>query len=41
MLLSKAAYNKYICQKKKNNILLSATVGMFVETSAKHEQLLG
>ena len=40
ILLAKAIYNKYICQKEKKYITIS-TVKLFIETSAKHLQLLG
>ena len=37
MLLSKAAYNKKICQnKEKQQYIAVCTVKMFIETSAKH-----
>ena len=35
MLLSKANYNRCICQKKKNQYITLCTVRMFIEPSAK------
>ena len=40
--LSRATYNKYICKKKeKHQSIAVGTVRKFIETSAKHIQLLG
>ena len=39
--LSKATYNKYVCQKKENNNISVGTVRMFIEPRAKDLQLLG
>ena len=37
MLLSKATYYKYICQKKeKQQYIAVSTVRMFIEPSAEH-----
>ena len=36
MLLSKATYNKYICNKKVKQYITVGTVRMFTEPSAKH-----
>ena len=37
MLLSKATYKKYICQKKENQQYIAVgTVKMFIEPSAKN-----
>ena len=41
MLLVKATYNKYICQKKEKQYIAFGTVKIFIEPSAKHLQLLG
>ena len=37
----KATYNKYICQIKEKQYIPVGTVKIFIETSAKHLQLLG
>ena len=39
MLLSKATYNKYVCQKKQ--YIAVGTVRMFIEPRVKHLQSLG
>ena len=33
--------SKYICQDKEKQQYISGTVGMFIESSAKHSQSLG
>jgi hypothetical protein len=36
-LISKATYNKCLCQKRVKQYIAVGTVGMFIETSAKHQ----
>jgi hypothetical protein len=33
--------NKYICQKEEKQSIAVGTVRMFIDPSAKHQQLLG